>query len=251
MSDRSLQRCFIGTSGWSYAAWKDGFYAGVPRRRWLRHCAERFGGIEVNMTFYREPRAQVLDSWVAGTPPAFAFACKGHRRITHIQRLAGIEAALARQRDSLRPLGTRLKAMLWQLPASLERDLDRLAAFARALAGWAEVAHAIEFRHPSWFDDAVADCLARRRIAICISDAGKWPRWDRVTAPAVYVRLHGRPETYASGYGAEALADWAAKVAGWLGQGRTVHVYFDNDARGAAPYDAMRLIELVRPRVKA
>jgi uncharacterized protein YecE (DUF72 family) len=101
-----------------------------------------------------------------------------------------------------------------------------------------------EFRHPSWFVDEVAACLTAHRIAACQSDAADWPRWDAVTTGLVYVRLHGRTLTYASSYSERELRDWASKARRWMREGRDVHVYFDNDAYGEAPKNALRLVAL-------
>lgn len=106
----------------------------------------------------------------------------------------------------------------------------------------------VEFRHRSWCDEEVWALLADHGLANCISDAPRWPMWSAVTTDLVYVRLHGRERLYASAYGESGLAEWAERTAAWLGEGRTVHIYFDNDAEGAAPYDAMRLIEMVTGR---
>jgi uncharacterized protein YecE (DUF72 family) len=106
----------------------------------------------------------------------------------------------------------------------------------------------IEFRHRSWFDDRVAACLREHRIGICQSDAADWPLWDAVSTDLVYVRLHGRELTYASNYPEPELRAWARKLRRWVGEGRDVHVYFDNDAGGNAPRNALRLIELVSRR---
>ena len=94
----------------------------------------------------------------------------------------------------------------------------------------------------------MADALSRHRVANCISDAADWPLWDAVTTDLVYVRLHGHTETYASPYGERALRAWARKAKAWLGEGREVHVYFDNDADGHAPYDALRLMRMLDRR---
>ena len=83
---------------------------------------------------------------------------------------------------------------------------------------------------------------------MCQSDAADWPLWDAVTTDLVYVRLHGHAVTYASGYDTGQLKGWAEKIRRWRKQGRDVHVYFDNDAFGAAPRDAQRLIALVDHR---
>jgi uncharacterized protein YecE (DUF72 family) len=66
-----------------------------------------------------------------------------------------------------------------------------------------------------------------------------------VTADFVYVRLHGSQELYASGYTDAELDSWATKLAAWRASGRDVYVYFDNDIKVHAPYDAMRLAERV------
>jgi uncharacterized protein YecE (DUF72 family) len=66
-----------------------------------------------------------------------------------------------------------------------------------------------------------------------------------VTADFVYVRLHGSQQLYVSGYTDEELDEWARKIARWRSEARDVYVYFDNDAKVHAPFDAMRLAERV------
>jgi uncharacterized protein YecE (DUF72 family) len=85
-------------------------------------------------------------------------------------------------------------------------------------------------------------------VALVVADsAGTWPMFDEVTAGFVYVRLHGQDELYTSGYTPDALDAWAARVAGWRDAGLDVVVYFDNDAKVHAPYDAIALAERLRP----
>jgi uncharacterized protein YecE (DUF72 family) len=238
-------RAFVGTSGWNYPAWRDSFYRGVPQRRWLAFCAERFTAIEVNATFYRLQRRETFARWRAETPPGFRFAIKGHRWLTHARRLADPLPSIRLERSRAEGLGDKLAVVLWQLPANFHRDLDRLAGFVRALRHWRRVRHAIEFRHRSWFDDEVAGCLHEHRIAACQSDAADWPLWDAVTTDLVYVRLHGHDITYASGYSPARLRAWARRLRRRLAEGCDVHVYFDNDAFGHAPADALRLRALL------
>ncbi len=238
-------RSFIGTSGWIYDAWRDDFYDGVPQRDWLRFCAERFTGIEIDATHYRLQSVQTFRRWRDATPPGFRFAVKAHRYLTHNKKLKDPLAPIRLERSRAVGLGEKLAVVLWQLPHNFHCNLERLEAFARALRAWLKPRHAIEFRHPSWFVPEVAACLGAHRIAVCQSDAADWPRWDAVTTNLVYVRLHGRPLTYASGYAERELREWAAKVRRWTREGRDVHVYFDNDAYGEAPKNALRLIALL------
>ena len=156
------------------------------------------------------------------------------------------EAQRSEQRERARALGEKLAVVVWQLPPRFKKRMDRLAGFVAALARWDSTRHAIEFRHPSWFDEEVAATLARHRIAACQSDAADWPLWEAVTTDLVYIRLHGHTRTYASAYSTALLTRWAARIRAWRGEGRAVHVYFDNDAEGAAPYDALRLMRLLK-----
>jgi uncharacterized protein YecE (DUF72 family) len=237
-------RAYIGTSGWSYDGWRDGFYRGVPRRQWLPYAAARFRGLEINATHYREQRPETLAAWRDATPPAFHFALKAHRFITHYKKLREVGGSIDRARDNAAALGDKLAVVLWQLPESFPKDAPRLAAFLDELGRW-PARHAFELRHRSWFDDEVAGLLCRHRAAVVLSDLPGVPLWDAVTTDLVYVRLHGHTTRYASRYSRANLARWAARIQGWLAAGRNVHVYFDNDARGHAPFDALALRALL------
>lgn len=136
--------------------------------------------------------------------------------------------------------------MVWQLPASLKKDTERLKRFVKILGCWKSTRHAIEFRHKSWFDDKVIECLSDHAVAVCMSDAPDWPMWEEVTTDLVYIRLHGHTRKYASNYRKPALKKCATRIRRWLKENRAVHVYFDNDAEGAAPRNAPTLLEMLR-----
>ena len=117
----------------------------------------------------------------------------------------------------------------------------------------------LEVRHATFENRAFVDLVREHRIGTVVSDAdGRWPVIEDVTADLVYLRLHGDQELYASGYDDAALDRWAARVRVWaaggepadarrLGPaaeplaGRDVFVYFDNDVKVRAPFDAMGL----------
>ena len=99
-------------------------------------------------------------------------------------------------------------------------------------------------RHPSFRTADFCELLRAHDIGMVVADsAGTWPMFDEVTSDLAYVRLHGDTELYASGYSEAALDRWAEKVRGWAGDGLDVLVYFDNDAKVHAPFDAMALQE--------
>lgn len=282
----------IGTSGWIYPPWRGVFYPeGLVQRRELGYLAERLDSVEINGSFYSLQRASSYRTWAERTPSDFVFAVKGGRFVTHMKKLRGVEEGLANFFASgPLALGAKLGPVLWQLPPTLGYDPERIEGFLRLLprttteaaalaAGHTDkvpdpcttvdadrpLRHAMEVRHVSFRDPGFIGQLRRHGVALVVADtAGTFPRLDDVTADLVYVRLHGDTELYASGYTADALAGWAARIRAWVaGQapvtadtaapdeppapasgGRDVVVYFDNDIKVHAPYDAMALREL-------
>jgi uncharacterized protein YecE (DUF72 family) len=247
LSPRSRTRAWIGTSGWTYDVWRDDFYAGVPRAQWLAHYARQFDAVEVNATFYHTLKPETFAHWREATPRRFRFAIKGTRYATHVKRLDVDAGVIARARAPAAKLGDKLAVVVWQLPAQLARDDARLARFIGRLARWKGPRHAIEFRHPSWFEPTVERALADAGLASVLSDAADWPMWDAVTTDLAYARLHGHTATYSSAYGRRALTQWARRARQWLAEGREVHVYFDNTDAGHAVADAAILARLLDP----
>lgn len=265
----------VGISGWTYPGWRGDFYPkGLVQRRELEYAAQRMTSIEINGSFYSLQRPSSYAAWRDQTPDDFVFAVKGGRFITHMKKLAGVEVPLANFFASgVLALGAKTGPYLWQLPPSLGYDAARLASFfdllPRTLADAAALAeghdakvpddralttaevdlplrHALEVRHRTFTDPEVLDLLRAHDVALVVADtAGKWPLIEEPTSDHVYVRLHGDAELYTSGYSAQALDSWAEKCRAWAGAGLDVHVYFDNDAKGFAPHDAMALIERV------
>ena len=104
--------------------------------------------------------------------------------------------------------------------------------------------YALEIRHESFRNPEFYELLRAQRVALVVADtAGKWPLIEEQTADFSYVRLHGDAELYASGYSDEALDRWADKIRGWTAAGQDAYVYFDNDIKVRAPYDAINLRE--------
>jgi uncharacterized protein YecE (DUF72 family) len=229
----------------TYRSWYEqtppGFVFAVKGSRFITHN-KKLGDVEVPLANFFASGVLALEDklgpflWQLSSNLRF-----DGDRLRHflelLPRTAGGAAGLARRHDA------RVKAPL----TDVERDR--------------QLRHAIEPRHESFFTDEAVRVMRGAGVGLVVSDSGSWEMAEEVTAGFVYVRLHGTPSTYASRYGDPALDRWAGKVRHWL-DGRQpsdarritervpprrksydVYVYFDNDARGHAPHDALRLRE--------
>ncbi len=123
-------RCWVGTSGFSYKAWKGSFYPeDLPNDRMLAYYGERLNAVEINNTFYRMPARKVLTDWAGKVPDDFSFVLKASRKITHFKRLKNTQDELSYLVDVSSELGDRLGPMLFQLPPNLKSDVGRLRDF--------------------------------------------------------------------------------------------------------------------------
>ncbi len=219
---------YVGTSGFSYKEWKGKFYpADLPASEWLRFYAARFRTVEINNTFYRMPKKEVLSSWAEQVPEGFRFVVKAPRRITHLKRLKDVEAEAGFLFDNLRALGSRLGPVLVQLPPNLPKDTVRLDAFLAAVPEGFSLA--FEFRNPSWHSPDVLDRLRARDFALAAVDDEELPDPPIVpTASWGYLRL--RRLDYDRG----ALESWNERVGAvpW----NRVFLFFkhEDEARGPA-----------------
>ena len=280
MRPASAPQARIGTSGYIYPRWRGKFYPErLPQKSWLAYAGQHFNSIELNGTFYSLKSPSIYRRWARETPDGFVFAIKGSRFITHNKKLARAEAALANFFASgILELKQKTGPFLWQLPATYPFDHARLETFFRLLPSGSAAAarlaagydpdilpeatitpgrriryrHALEPRHPSYFCPACFDLLRAYDVAMVIADtAGKFPVAHELTAHFVYLRLHGSEALYASRYSDRELDLWADRLARWSSAGRSardLYVYFDNDAQGHAPFDALRLAERLEAR---
>ena len=238
----------IGCSGWNYRHWRGVLYPeGLSAPHWLARYAEVFDTVEVNATFYRLPTEHVTGVWAAQVPAGFRFAVKGSRYLTHVRRLRDPAVPLARLTEALAPLreSGRLGPLLWQLPEDFHRDDRRLQGLLAVLPTGR---HALEFRHPSWFDDAVLGMLAEHGVALVWGDHPERPfqRLERTT-DFTYVRLHCGARGHRGNYGERELRAWAARLTAARGTG-DVYAYCNNDQEGFAVHNAQRLLALTDAR---
>jgi uncharacterized protein YecE (DUF72 family) len=231
-------KLLAGASGYSFKEWKGSFYPEKMKpEEMLPFYSARLPTVEINNTFYQMPKTAMLENWARITPPAFAFAIKASRRITHFARLKA-DAAAENVRflyQQLAALGSKRGPVLFQLPPQLKKDLPRLEAFLQLLPP--DHRAAFEFRNDSWFDDDVYAALQGAGASLCFSERedGAPPALVE-TAPWGYVRL--RLEQYSDAD----LQQWAQRLArtGW----RDVYVYFMHEP--TAPAYAQTLMQAAR-----
>lgn len=198
----------IGTSGWSYKEWKGSFYPPkLAQQEMLGFYSSRFSTVEVNNSFYRIPSEKVLLDWAEQVPADFRFVLKASRRVTHNSRLADQDGSLEYFLRAVNPLGSRLGPTLFQLPPTFKKDSGRLREFlARLPTRWKA---ALEFRHPSWFDDETYDLLRSHDAALVAVDEEETAGPG---APLVPTASWGYFRLRRSSYDRGALEAWADRV---------------------------------------
>jgi uncharacterized protein YecE (DUF72 family) len=233
----------VGTSGYSYKEWKGPFYPeDLPAKEMLSYYGERLNGVEINNTFYRLPKASVLESWADQVPEGFRFSIKASRRITHFARLKEeardpTEYLIA----TVQTMGSKLGVLLFQLPPNLKKDAERLAGFLEMLPQGAPAA--FEFRNETWRSEDVHELLASRGMPLVCADTDDQDDDEPIVSTGSwgYLRLR-RPD-----YDDADLERWAAKVAdtGW----ERAFVFFKHEDEGAGPRLAGRFLEIMGQRV--
>jgi uncharacterized protein YecE (DUF72 family) len=230
-----LTRLLAGTSGYAFKEWKGSFYPeDIKPDGMLGFYATRFPTVEINNTFYRMPRENVIADWASQVPDTFTFAVKASQRITHHARLKPESKDLVDYLlKNTAGLGDKLGPVLFQLPPNMKKDLDRLRTFLDLLPD--DRRFTIEFRNSSWFEEDVVDALKARNVALTITEQDDFATPPIASATWGYLRLHRFD------YNEAMLAAWAARVKEqpW----EEAYVYFKHDeGEGSGPpaVDAFR-----------
>jgi uncharacterized protein YecE (DUF72 family) len=240
-----MRKVHIGTSGFLYRHWRGNFYPEkLPQKRWLRHYSERFSTVELNVTFYRLPEKKTFTRWYEESPPGFTFSIKGSRFITHVKRLLSPREPLDRFMDGASGLKDKLGVILWQFPPNFGKHTERLGDFLKALRPH-DARNAFEFREESWLDEEVITLIRQEGQCLCTAD---WPPFIDslpLTSDFVYIRRHGRGGRYGSCYSKGQLRSDGERIMRYPNNVRDVFIYFNNDARGYAPRNALELKDIL------
>ncbi len=239
---------YIGTMGWSYDFWRSRLYPkDASSDEYLEYYSKIFNSVEVNNTFYRMPRVQVLEGWSEKTPENFKFAVKAPRKITHSQGLLYDVDYLEEFYRRVKGLGKKLGPILFQLPPKLKSDKfeaveSLLAAIPTGLL------HAIEFRNKSWFSNPTYRLLEKYDISIV--QTGECTERG-VSAGHLYFRWEGVRSIVNGNLGkveidrSETTRMWAERLRGYLEQEHEIFGYFSKFYSGYPPEDAAQMLNLL------
>lgn len=234
----------IGTSGWHYEHWRGPFYPEeISNEELLSYYAKVFHTVEINNSFYRLPTEKTFKNWRDRVPDGFIFSVKASRYITHTKKLKDPQEPVANFMKRVEVLEDKLGPILFQLPPRWRVNPGRLREFLEVLPEGFH--YAFEFRDSSWFDQRVVDALADQGAAFCIYHLNQRTSPKEVTADFVYIRLHGPDGAYQGKYDISELSGWAGAFSTWERGSKEIYCYFDNDERGYAAEDALKLKEMV------
>jgi uncharacterized protein YecE (DUF72 family) len=226
---------WIGTSGYNYPEWKGNFYpAGLAASKMLAFYSARFPTVEINYTFYRMPTEKLVQGWATGTPTPYKLTLKAPKRITHDRRLRDCGDLVRAFCDAAGTLGDKLGVLLFQLGPAFKVDHALFDAFLADLPRGAKAA--FEFRHASWFDDAIFERLRDRNLALCFADSAERSTPLVPTASYGYFRLRDE------GYTDDDIDRWAETIRAHQDRWEETFVYFKHEEEGKGPDFAKRLM---------
>src|SRR5438445_1541125 len=205
----------IGCTGWAYQDWIGPLYPRtMPQSQHLKHYASIFDITEVNTTFYNILSQTMTQKWHDNTPDKFVFTAKLPKAITHEGRLKPTPY-LDRFLQAMRPLGTKLKTIVIQLPPSLsyKEAKDRLETMLDHLP--TSYRYALEARHQSWFDVEVFDYLEKRNVCLVWNEVEGVENPAPITSNFLYLRLIGDRSIPESEFG-KILKDRTSEMKKWI-----------------------------------
>ncbi|HUG47885.1 MAG TPA: DUF72 domain-containing protein [Candidatus Limnocylindria bacterium] len=228
-------RLYVGTSGFAYPDWRPTFYPATARpSQLLSLYAARLPAVELNNTFYQQPKPERVAAWLEQTPTDFRFVVKAQRGGSLRAFASAATETMEWLTGPYRRFGERLGTVLLRVPGNVARDDARLAALLEA---WpAEMPLTVELQHASWRDDEVLAALSARGVALCATDLDDAPPPDvRLSGRFLYLRLRR------AFYSPVELEAWAARLLPFLEDGRDAYVFMRHDAGGESALRAVWL----------
>ncbi|NOZ92640.1 MAG: DUF72 domain-containing protein [Dictyoglomi bacterium] len=231
----------VGTSGFSYRSWIGKIYPeGIKPSDMLLYYAKLFDAVEINATFYRHPRESTLKRWKAvGKETGLIFVLKAHRSFTHMGMKSEEEISVYVSRF-LQIMKNTLGGILWQFPHSFkpaEETLKYLHIIATTHKGLS-IPPFVELRNKLWHDITLPEGITPVSYHMVAKSKYMHTPIEWIEKDVVYIRLHGYGRKYGGSYPPEYLQKLCHDI-----KDKEGFVFFNNDADGHAPFNAMTLKE--------
>jgi uncharacterized protein YecE (DUF72 family) len=246
------ERLYLGTSGWSYADWEGTVYPpGTTPAGRLAEYVKHFTTVEIDSTFYGNPKGTTVERWRKVAPRGFLFAAKFPQEVTHERKLVNARSEAEDFVHTMQALDDKLGPLLLQLPPGftvegmgvLEDFLKRLPEGPR---------YAVEVRHRSWLGSDLPTLLRECGVALALVDYPRMPRLEEATTDFVYIRWLGNRREFPEGHTRlkkdrdDDLLWWSGLVDRFLEEGKTVFAYANNHYQNHSPSTVERFLELRR-----
>lgn len=233
----------IGCSGYYYPQWKNKLYPkGVAPKNWLAYYSSVFNTVELNGTFYRQPKVADLKKYHTVTSDNFSFAVKMSRYITHVQRMKDPETIIKFQNLILEGLQDKLRYFLFQLPGTFQYSEENLEAIVTNVPH--DPRNVIEFRHSSWWSKEIQAAFKQAKLTFCNVDYPKLDVPFMSTSSDFYLRLHGNPELFKTPYTHERLEQFHSMIP----RVKTCAIYFNNTITEAGFLNALQMMNIVEEK---
>ncbi|EJL64737.1 DUF72 domain-containing protein [Flavobacterium sp. CF136] len=229
-----------GCSSFNNRFWKGIFYPeNMPVSKWFDYYCQHFDTYEFNGSFYKFPTVKIFENWYKKAPEHFIFSVKAPKEITHIKKFTDCKELIS---DFYTICDTGLKdklgCVLFQFPPSYSFSEEKLQNIINNLNP--KFKNVIEFRHESWWIDKVWDLFMENNITFCSVSHPQLPETIFYKSPLIYIRLHGTPKMFYSGYSPEQLNDIKNKT-----KGKNAFVYFNNTAGEEGILNALEFKKII------
>jgi uncharacterized protein YecE (DUF72 family) len=234
----------VGCSGWFYWHWRGSFYpTELPTKEWFTYYAQHFSTVELNAPFYSWPTVATVKEWLRQVEKRdFIYTVKVCELITHVKRFVHTKTLVQDFGFIAELLGKRMGCFLYQLPPSYHYTPARLRTILEQLDPARR--NVVEFRHRSWWNEAVYSAFRDTGIIFCSCSAPRLPDQLIRTADDVYIRFHGMTNWYRHDYTAAQLSSWAKRIKSSGCQ--RVWICFNNDREAFAIRNAKELLRQLR-----
>jgi uncharacterized protein YecE (DUF72 family) len=233
----------VGIAGWNNPP--DQRNKRGPHESHLAYYCSHFSCVEINSSFYKTHRAATYERWREETPAQFRFSVKMPRSVTHEARLRRAAREVSRFYEDIALLRPKLRAVLVQLPPTLEFNVKTTRTFFQGAPSIRGTIITCEPRHASWFSTAADGVLRELNVTRVAADPARCAGAGEVGGARgfAYFRWHGTPCLYYSKYSDAQLHAFAAEIRG--SKAKEIWCIFDNTARYAAWEDALQFRRLI------